>query len=48
MIFAVLADGTEDGHPVYRMMAERAPDAAVIIPPQVTAVPSATAESIPC
>jgi transposase len=46
-ICAVLADGAYDGDPVYRAVAERAPDAAVVIPPRVTAVLSDTAETAP-
>jgi transposase len=46
-IGAVLADGAYDGDPVYRAVAERAPDAAVVIPPRVTAVLSDTAETAP-
>jgi transposase len=36
------ADGAYDGEAVYDAVAERHPDAAVIIPPRVTAVPSET------
>ena len=39
-IAAVLADGAYDGDPVYRAVADRAPAAAVIIPPRATAVVS--------
>ncbi|CAO3363375.1 IS5 family transposase [Azospirillum palustre] len=46
-IGTVLADGAYDGEPVYRAVAERAPDAEVIIPPRATAVVSDTAESAP-
>ncbi|CAO3363617.1 IS5 family transposase [Azospirillum palustre] len=46
-IGAVLADGAYDGEPVYRAVAERAPDAEVIIAPRSTAVPSDTAGSAP-
>ncbi len=46
-IAAVLADGAYDGEPVYRAVAKRAPDAAVIIPPRATAVLSATAGTAP-
>jgi hypothetical protein len=35
------------GEPVYRLIAERDPVAAVIIPPRSTAVPSNTAETAP-
>ncbi|MCW2240612.1 transposase [Azospirillum canadense] len=43
----VLADGAYDGEPVYRSVAAHSPEAAVIIPPRATAVPSDTAESAP-
>lgn len=46
-IGAVLADGAYDGEPVYRSVAAHSPEAAVIIPPRATAVPSDTAESAP-
>jgi transposase len=46
-IASVTADGAYDGEPVYRTIAERAPAAAVIIPPRSTAVPSNTAETAP-
>ena len=46
-IGAVLADGAYDGEPVYRAIAERAPDAEVIIPPRATAVTSDTADTAP-
>ncbi|SMH61405.1 IS5 family transposase [Azospirillum agricola] len=46
-IGTVLADGAYDGEPVYRAVAERAPDAEVIIPPRATAVVSDIAESAP-
>ena len=46
-IASVTADGAYDGDPVYRIIAERAPAAAVIIPPRSTAVPSNTAETAP-
>ena len=39
-IASVTADGAYDGDPVYRIIAERDPAAAVIIPPRSTAVPS--------
>jgi hypothetical protein len=44
---SVLADGAYDGEPVYRSVAGHTPDAAVIIPPRSTAVPSATADTEP-
>jgi len=40
-------DGAYDGEPVCRAVAERHPQAAVVIPPRATAVPSDTAESAP-
>ncbi len=46
-IFAVFADGAYDGEPIYRSVAAHTPDAAVIIPPRSTAVPSDTAETAP-
>lgn len=46
-ISAVFADGAYDGEPVYRAVAGHTPDAAVIIPPRSTAVPSDTAETDP-
>ena len=46
-IGTVLADGAYDGDPVYRAVSAHTPDAAVIIPPRATAVPSDTAASAP-
>lgn len=46
-ITSVTADGAYDGDPVYRTVAAREPEAAVIIPPRSTAVPSETAETAP-
>jgi len=46
-ISAVFADGAYDGEPIYRSIAAHTPDAAVIIPPRSTAVPSDTAETDP-
>ena len=46
-IASVTADGAYDGAPVYRIIAERDPAAAVIIPPRSTGVPSDTAETAP-
>jgi transposase len=46
-ISAVTADGAYDGDPVYQAVAERSPDAAVVIPPRTTAVLSDTAETAP-
>jgi len=44
-IASVIADGTHDGEPVYRAVAERQPDppVVVVIPPRSTAVPSPAA-----
>jgi Transposase DDE domain len=46
-IASITADGAYDGESVYRIIAERDPAAAVIIPPRSTAVPSTTAETAP-
>ena len=46
-IASVTADGAYDGDPVYRVIAQRDPAAAVIIPPRSTAVPSDTTETAP-
>jgi transposase len=46
-ISAVLADGAYDGDPTYRTILGRHPDAAVVIPPRSTAVPSDTGETKP-
>jgi transposase len=46
-IASVTADGAYDGDPVYRVIAQRDPTAAVIIPPRSTAVPSDMAETVP-
>src|SRR5215213_6762314 len=46
-IASVTADGAYDGEPVYRTTAERDPTAAVIIPPQSTAVLSDSADTAP-
>ena len=46
-INAVLADGAYDGEPIYCAVAERAPDAEVIIPPRATSVVSVSAETVP-
>ena len=40
-------DGAYDQDTVYAAVAERHPDAAVIVPPRATAVPSRTAETAP-
>ena len=41
------ADGAYDQDRVYADVAERHPDADVVVPPRATAVPSATAETAP-
>jgi transposase len=41
-VASMTADGAYDGEAVYDAVAERHPEAAVIIPPRVTAVPSET------
>ena len=46
-IASVTADGVYDGDPVYRIVAERDPATAGIIPPRSTAVPSDNAETAP-
>jgi hypothetical protein len=43
----VIADGAYDGEPVSQAVSRHSPDAAVIIPPRSTAVPSATAATEP-
>ena len=40
-------DGAYDQDGVYASVAERHPEAAIIVPPRATAVPSQTAESAP-
>src|SRR5215212_610280 len=40
-------DGAYDQDGVYASVAERHPEAAVVVPPRATAVPSETAESVP-
>jgi hypothetical protein len=40
-------DGAYDQDGVYASVAERHPEAAIIVPPRSTAVPSATAETAP-
>jgi transposase len=44
-IASVMADGAYDGEPVYRAVADRAPEAAIVIPPRATA--SAQADQAP-
>jgi transposase len=46
-ISTVLADGAYDGEPIYQAVAQRHPDAAVVIPPRSTAIPIDTAETDP-
>src|SRR3954465_1858309 len=46
-VACVTADGAFDQDRVYADVAERHPDADVIVPPRSTAVPSATAETVP-
>jgi len=46
-ITAVLADGAYDGEPIYRAVAERTPEATVVIPPRATAVLSETGAGTP-
>src|SRR5215207_10013127 len=44
---SVTGDGAYDQDRVYTSVAERHPEAAIIVPPRATAVPSQTAESAP-
>src|SRR4051794_19350460 len=46
-VASVTADGAYDQESVYADVAERHPEAAIIVPPRATAVPSATAETAP-
>src|SRR4051794_14108156 len=46
-VASVTADGAYDQESVYADVAERHPDADVVVPPRSTAVPSATAETAP-
>lgn len=46
-VASLTADGAYDQDSVYRTVNDRDPDAAVIVPPRVTAVPSETAETAP-
>lgn len=41
----MLADGAYDGEPIYQAVTGHTPDAAVVIPPRSTAVPSDTTET---
>jgi hypothetical protein len=44
---SLTADGAYDQESVYADVAQRHPDAAVVVPPRATAVPSETAENAP-
>ena len=46
-VASVTADGAYDQDRIYAGVAERHPDAAVVVPPRANAVPSDTAESAP-
>jgi hypothetical protein len=46
-VASVTGDGAYDQDAVYAAVAERHPDAAVIVPPRTTAVPGGTAETAP-
>jgi transposase len=46
-IASVTADGAYDGEPVYRAVADRAPEAKVVIPPRTTATLSTRADQAP-
>src|SRR3982751_1432306 len=46
-IASFIGDGAYDQDGVYASVAERHPEAAVVVPPRATAVPSATAETAP-
>src|SRR3954449_9348264 len=46
-VASVAGDGAYDQEGVYASVAERHPEAAVIVPPRATAVPSKTAETAP-
>lgn len=46
-IASVTADSAYDGEPVYQAVADRAPEAAVVIPPRATAKASAQADQAP-
>jgi hypothetical protein len=46
-VASVTGDGAYDQDSVYASVGERHPEAAVIVPPRATAVPSATAETAP-
>jgi hypothetical protein len=46
-VASVTGDGASDQDAVYAAVAERHPDAAVMVPPRTTAVPSGTADTAP-
>src|SRR3712207_6607418 len=46
-VVSFTADGAYDQDGVYASVAARHPEAAVVVPPRATAVPSQTAESAP-
>src|SRR3954469_6400363 len=46
-VVSFTGDGAYDQDGVYASVAERHPEAAVVVPPRATAVPSETAESAP-
>ena len=46
-VASVTGDGADDQDSVYAAVAERHPDAAVIVPPRATTVPSKSAETDP-
>jgi DDE family transposase len=46
-VASVTGDGAYDQDGVYASVAERYPEAAIVVPPRITAVPSRTAESTP-
>ena len=46
-IASVTGDGAYDQDGVYTSVSERHPEAAIIVPPRATAVPSAPAETAP-
>jgi transposase len=46
-VAAVIGDGAYDRDDVYAAVAARQPDAAVVVPPRVSAVPSAAVETAP-
>jgi len=46
-IASFTGDGAYDQEGVYASVAERHPEAAIIVPPRTTAVPSRTAETAP-